>query len=124
MSQVSMLLGFWHLSRILAFIDPSDKAKIKCSFILCMIYRLWRRAQFCPECNRCFGREVKESEKSYWSCWVCSRQHHSYCVGQERFICAACQKRTLDKSIGAGNYLVTNVIGTNHGDYGITGGQF
>merc|ERR1719361_1205436 len=44
---------------------------------------------------------VKESEKSYWSCWVCSRQHHSYCVGQERFICAACQKRTLDKSIGA-----------------------
>ena len=86
--------------------------------------RLWRRGQFCPECNRCFGREVKESQKKYWNCWVCSRQHHSSCVGQERFICAACQKRTLDKSIGAGNYLVTNVGGTNHGDSGIATGSF
>ena len=67
---------------------------------------------------------MKESSKTYWSCWVCSRQHHSSCVGQERFICAACQKRTLDKSIGAGNYLVVNVGGLNHADSGYTWGPF
>ena len=56
------------------------------------ILRLWKRAQFCPECNVCFGREKDPKLRgNYYYCWVCSRQHHAACVGAERFICTACQ---------------------------------
>ena len=39
---------------------------------------------------------------------VCQRQHHLGCVGQAVFICAACQKRTLEKCVagpGSGNTI-------------------
>ena len=55
---------------------------------------------FCPECNVCFGREKNPKMREYYYCWVCSRQHHAACVGQERFICAACQNKTLSKRVG------------------------
>ena len=50
-----------------------------------------------------FGKEQKGGSVEYANCMVCSRQHHLDCVGQDTFICAACQKRTLGKTIGAGN---------------------
>ena len=50
-----------------------------------------------------FGKEPKGVSVEYANCMVCSRQHHLDCVGQDTFICAACQKRTLAKTIGAGN---------------------
>lgn len=79
-------------------------------------HRLWKKAQFCPECNICFGREMagdrgkdlfegKPSNVDYSFCWVCSRQHHSRCIGEApRFICKGCQRRTQEKCVGlAGN---------------------
>ena len=68
--------------------------------ILHSVFRLWKRAMFCPECNVCFGREKNPKMREYYYCWVCSRQHHAACVGQERFICAACQNKTLSKRVG------------------------
>ena len=80
------------------------------------ICRLWKKGQFCPECNICFGREgagdrgtelfdEKTKEVEYAFCWVCSRQHHSKCMGSvPRFICQACQRKTQEKCVGlAGN---------------------
>eukprot|EP00095_Tigriopus_kingsejongensis_P008003 maker-scaffold269_size230758-snap-gene-1.32 protein:Tk08003 transcript:maker-scaffold269_size230758-snap-gene-1.32-mRNA-1 annotation:"supporter of activation of yellow protein" len=66
-------------------------------------HRAWKRGQFCPECTVAFGREPDKAEEDveYFYCWVCSRQHHSACVGQPTFICGACQKKTLEKSLGA-----------------------
>jgi hypothetical protein len=53
-------------------------------------------------------------------CWVCGRQHHANCVANpDHFICAACQKRTLEKSVGSGNFAALNVgslVGTGPGD--------
>ena len=77
--------------------------------------RLWKKTQYCPECNICFGREKagdrgkdlfdKNSEVEYAYCWVCSRQHHAKCIGEvSRFICQACQQRTQSKCTAlAGN---------------------
>lgn len=83
-------------------------------------HRLWKKSQYCPECNICFGREnfgdrgkslfdAKSKEVEYAFCWVCSRQHHAKCIGDApRFICGACQRKTQEKCMGlAGN--VTNV---------------
>jgi len=82
--------------------------------------KAWKKGNYCPECNICFGREkfgnrgkelfpgnTKEVEYAY--CWVCSRQHHSICIGgADRFICQGCQRRTQEKCMGlAGN--VTSV---------------
>ncbi len=57
---------------------------------------------FCPECQECFGREknAKLARSEAYHCWVCGRQHHSSCVGAERFICTACQNKTLSKRVG------------------------
>ena len=83
-------------------------------------FRMWKKSQYCPECNICFGREnfgdrgkslfdAKSTEVEYAFCWVCSRQHHAKCIGDApRFICGACQRKTQEKCMGlAGN--VTNV---------------
>ena len=48
-------------------------------------------------------RSKYDPDSYYSSCWVCSRQHHSACVGQATFICAACQRRTQERCVGAGN---------------------
>ena len=41
-----------------------------------------------------------------FSCWICTRIHCAKCVGlegpNERFICSACQKRTLERTIIGG----------------------
>ncbi len=60
-----------------------------------------------------FGREdcapqlkkksFTSDDDMYANCWVCSRQHHLSCVGQATFICAACQRRTQERCVGAGN---------------------
>lgn len=91
------------------------------------ISRAHKRGQFCPECNVVFGREselnFKKEYKQYQGrppvrkapqgdnednldpdieyayCWVCSRQHHLSCVGQATFICSACQRKTLERTI-------------------------
>jgi hypothetical protein len=100
---------------------------------LIIFYRVWKKGQFCPECSVCFGREhVRRSQDKsfswkgavgalkYTGCWVCGRQHHSHCVSNpDKFICAACQKRTLEKSIGSGNFAalsVASLAGTGPGD--------
>jgi hypothetical protein len=40
------------------------------------------------------------------SCWVCSRQHHSACVGlekkNERFICSGCQRKVQERTLAGG----------------------
>ena len=95
--------------------------------------RAWKKTQFCPECNVCFGREhirrIMDKNMDwkgavgalkYSGCWVCGRQHHSHCVANpDLFICAACQKRTLEKSIGSGNFAalsVASLAGSGPGD--------
>ncbi len=95
--------------------------------------RAWKKNQFCPECSVCFGREHvrRAMDKNmdwkgvvgalqYAGCWVCGRQHHSHCVAHpDQFICAACQKRTLEKSIGSGNFAalsVASLAGSGPGD--------
>ncbi len=41
-----------------------------------------------------------------FSCWVCSRQHHSACVGlekkNERFICSGCQRKVQERTLAGG----------------------
>ena len=96
--------------------------------IILIFQRLWKKGQFCPECNICFGRELagtrgkdlfdkKTSEVEYSFCWVCSRQHHAKCVGDvPRFICQACQRRTQEKCVGlAGNVTtVSTELAASH----------
>ncbi|CAB4068156.1 BAF45A [Lepeophtheirus salmonis] len=68
-------------------------------------HKLTKKGQYCPECNKVFGREEYFSDiigedsfpQELVSCWVCSRQHHSNCVGQSLFICSGCQRRTKEK---------------------------
>merc|ERR1719460_1182388 len=62
---------------------------------------------FCAECNGVFGRSGGAREtKGISNCWVCTRPHHSVCVGLDkqgdRFICGACQRRTQEKTIAGG----------------------
>ena len=92
-------------------------------------YRMWKKGQFCPECNICFGREgagdrgkdlfdEKTKEVEYSFCWVCSRQHHSKCIGDApRFICQACQRKTQEKCVGlAGNVTsISTEMSANNG---------
>ncbi|TRY72036.1 hypothetical protein TCAL_01128 [Tigriopus californicus] len=68
-------------------------------------HRSWKKGSFCPECTVVFGREPDKAQEEieYYNCWVCTRPHHSYCVGQATFICGFCQKKTLEKSLGSGN---------------------
>ena len=66
-----------------------------------------KKGQFCPECNKVFGRESlaminSRKEPELVTCWVCARPHHASCVGQPNFICSSCQRKTKDKTIGAG----------------------
>ena len=67
-----------------------------------LIFRACKRGQFCPECNVVFGKEQKP-DPELASCMVCQRQHHLGCVGQEIFICAGCQKKTLERCVGGGS---------------------
>ena len=92
-------------------------------------FRMWKKGQFCPECNICFGREgagdrgkdlfdEKTKEVEYSFCWVCSRQHHSKCIGEApRFICQACQRKTQEKCVGlAGNVTsISTEMSANNG---------
>lgn len=78
-------------------------------------HKAWKKGQFCPECNVVFGCEEKPLQESdYSNCWVCSRQHHLGCVGQATFICAQCQRKTLEKTISPGNEPNPN-HSTNYG---------
>ena len=97
------------------------------SHTLCIpCHRLWKKGQFCPECNICFGREKsggrgnevfsKVAEVEYANCWVCQRTHHAICVGDpNRFICLACQQKTQAKCVGlAGNVTTVTTEMTAH----------
>lgn len=66
-------------------------------------HKIWKKGLFCPECNGVFGRSKYTMTAK---CWVCAREHHAQCVGQDSptamFICQACQRRTQEKTISGG----------------------
>ena len=106
------------------------------------LLRAWKRGQFCPECNVVFGMEKdktaakpkhfgrprkqqdgEDDDGLYAYCWVCSRQHHSACVGQALFICAGCQKRTQERYVGGGITAgIATHVGVNGGGGLVNGG--
>ena len=94
----------------------------------------------------CFGRELEPSlprtevggrlrlshrraissgdeDAFYAYCWVCSRQHHSACVGQATFICGGCQRRTQERCVGAGNAGLNVVNVVNAASVGVVPSQ-
>lgn len=86
-------------------VSPHTGNKIYSHTICLQCSRATKRNQFCPQCSVVFGKEASTSKTpaAYASCMICQRQHHLDCVGEAVFICAACQKRTLGKTIGSGN---------------------
>lgn len=66
-------------------------------------HKIWKKGLYCPECNGVFGRSKYTMTAK---CWVCFREHHAACVGQDKptamFICGACQRRTQEKTISSG----------------------
>jgi len=75
-------------------------------------HKQWKKGNFCPECNGVFGSSCGGREdKGATGCWVCSRLHHSKCVGLDnegdRYICSACQKKTQEKIIAGGRQTDT-----------------
>jgi len=82
-------------------------------------HKQWKRGSFCPDCNGVFGRSGAKEAKGSTNCWVCSRQHHTVCVGLDkagdRFICSACQRRTQEKTIAGGRQDSTRPSGQNSG---------
>jgi len=76
------------------------------SHTMCHIcHKMWKKGNFCPECNGVFGRKNK-GQGILVDCWICTRTHFAKCVGlegpNERFICGACQKKTLERTIIGG----------------------
>ncbi|XP_023324854.1 uncharacterized protein LOC111698686 [Eurytemora carolleeae] len=61
----------------------------------------WKKGLYCPECNGVFDR----SKKTLSSCWVCTRQYHTTCVGlekeNEKFICGSCQRKVQERTLGS-----------------------
>lgn len=114
---------------VFEFKPGSTGGKIYSHTMCIPCYRMWKKGQFCPECNICFGREgagdrgkdlfdEKTKEVEYSFCWVCSRQHHSKCIGEApRFICQACQRKTQEKCVGlAGNVTsISTEMSANNG---------